>query len=83
MTSLQRDFTKRGIDLDGDGSIDGYDTNGDGIIDKFTAHPNRVLVAKDILPYYARGNFDWNDKSKWINDQNAVNYWITHKKDKE
>lgn len=48
-----------------------------------TAHPNRALVAKNLLPYYARGGFDWDDKSKWINDQNAVNYWITHKKTKE
>ena len=27
-------------------------------------------------PYYARVDFDWSDKSQWINDQNAVNYWI-------
>ena len=45
-----------------------------------TAHPNRALVAKDMLPYYARPGFDWNDKSKWINDQNAVNYWLAHKR---
>jgi hypothetical protein len=31
------------------------------------------------LPYYANPDFDWNDKSQWINDQNAVNYWLTHK----
>ena len=34
---------------------------------------------KDMLPYYARPEFNWNDKQKWINDQNAVNYWLTHK----
>jgi hypothetical protein len=50
------------------------------MIDKVTAHPNRAYVVKDILPYYARPEFDWNDKDKWINDQNAVNYWITHRK---
>ncbi len=33
-----------------------------------------------MLPYYAREGFDWNDKTKWINDQNAVNYWLVHKK---
>ena len=35
------------------------------------------------LPYYARPEFNWNDKNQWINDQNAVNYWITHKKSKD
>lgn len=35
------------------------------------------------LPYYARPDFDWDDHKNWINDQNAVNYWITHKKPKE
>ena len=35
------------------------------------------------LPYYARPEFDWDNTKKLINDQNAVNYWITHKKTKE
>lgn len=39
------------------------------------------MVMKNMLPYYARPNFNWDDTSKWINDQNAVNYWITYKKD--
>jgi hypothetical protein len=79
LTKLTRDFSVRGIDLDGDGSIDGIDTDGDGLINKVTAHPNRALVMKDMLPYYARPEFNWNDTQKWINDQNAVNYWLTHR----
>jgi hypothetical protein len=82
LESLERDFSPRGIDYDGDGSIDGIDTDGDGLINKMTAHPNRALVIKNSVPYYANDNFDWSDKSKWINDQNAVNYWITYKKSK-
>lgn len=69
------------IDLDGDGNVDGYDTDGDGMIDEFT--PKSAARAREIrnkLPYYARPDFDWNDKSKWINDQNAVNYWLRYKK---
>jgi len=76
LLKLKPDFNPRGIDLDGDGSIDGIDTNGDGMIDKVTAHPNRAQVIRNLSPYYARPNFNWNDRSNWINDQNAVNYWI-------
>lgn len=77
LLNLQTDYSPRPIDLDGDGTIDGIDTDGDGMINKVTAqHPNRAMEVKNILPYYARPNFNWNDRNGWINDQNAVNYWI-------
>jgi len=78
LMNLQPDYSPRGIDLDGDGSIDGIDTNADGMIDKITAHPNRAQVMRGLLPYYARPDFNWDDRKNWINDQNAVNYWITN-----
>ena len=31
-----------------------------------------------LKPYYAKSGFDWNNTSKWINDQNAINYWLTY-----
>jgi hypothetical protein len=77
LLNLQPDYSKRGIDYDGDGSIDGYDTNGDGIIDIVRAeHPSRAAAIKNMLPYYAKAGFNWDDRKNWINDQNAVNYWI-------
>ena len=78
LLNLQPDYSVRPIDYDRDGSIDGYDTDGDGLIDEVTAHPNRAQIIRDYKPYYALEGFDWSDKTKWINDQNAVNYWIKY-----
>ena len=70
------------IDLDGDGTIDGYDTNNDGMIDEWNidGHIERQSGKRNQLPYYAKDDFDWNDRNSWINDQNAINYWLKYKK---
>ncbi len=80
---LTQDFSRRGVDVDGDGTIDGYDTNGDGVIDEMTpSSSSRWRYVVNQKPYYARPDFDWNNKKNWINDQNAVNYWFTYIKGK-
>jgi hypothetical protein len=81
LLNLKSDTSKRPIDIDGDGTVDGYDTDGDGLIDVMTpGSATRWRYVESVKPYYARKDFDWSDKSKWINDQNAVNYWIRYVK---
>ena len=83
--SLNRDIKRRGIDIDGDGTIDGYDNTGDGLIDEpIPSSSRRAQYVMNTKPYYARPDFNWGDRSKWINNQNAVNYWLTYiKNDKD
>jgi hypothetical protein len=85
LSFLIKDVNRRGIDIDGDGTIDGYDNTGDGLIDEFTPKSSRrAQYAKNEKPYYAKPNFNWGDRRAWINDQNAVNYWLTYvKNDKD
>jgi cell division protein FtsB len=67
-----------------DGTFVGYDTNGDGLVD--ISGGKNSIQAREFLnkvPYYTDAKFDWSDKSKWINDQNAVNFWLKYKRSEQ
>ena len=84
LANLKRDTSRRGIDIDGDGTIDGYDNTGDGLIDEpVPSSSKRASYVMNEVPFYARPNFNWGDRKKWINNQNAVNYWLTHVKNQK
>jgi hypothetical protein len=38
----------------------------------------RVNETQSNIPYYQHSEFNWDDTSKWINDQHAINYWIRY-----
>ena len=81
LDKLKKDTSRRGVDIDGDGTIDGYDNTGDGLIDEPTpTSSKRAQYVMNEKPFYARANFNWGDRSNWINNQNAVNYWLTYVK---
>ena len=81
LDKLKKDTSRRGIDIDDDGTIDGYDNTGDGLIDEPTpTSSKRAQYVMQEKPFYARANFNWGDRSNWINNQNAVNYWLTYVK---
>ena len=76
LMNLKPDYSKRPVDLNGDGRPDGWDTDGDGLIDEYRSRGTARITGHDMLPYYAKPAFNWDDRKNWINDQNAVNYWI-------
>jgi hypothetical protein len=84
LSNLTKDINRRGIDIDGDGTIDGYDNTGDGLIDEpVPSSSRRAKYVMNELPYYAKPNFNWGDRKSWINNQNAVNYWLTYVKNEK
>lgn len=60
-----------------DGKTVGYDTSKNGRVDKWSSS-GMYRKYRGHTPYYMKGSHNWNDLSSWIDDQAAVNYWITN-----
>jgi hypothetical protein len=60
-------------DLEYDGKI--VDEN----INKFEDTEETVSITSKA-PYYTLSDFDWNNKSLWINDRHAIKYWMRTQK---
>ena len=60
-----------------DGKTVGYDTSKNGRVDRWTSS-DLYRKYRGQTPYYMKSIHNWNDLDSWINDQAAVNYWITN-----
>ena len=79
-------------DIDTEEDTDTYDKNyeiyGEGVkneeivdenINIFSDTEESVSITSKA-PYYTLPDFDWNDKSVWINDRHAIKYWMRTQK---
>ena len=81
------DWDVSGLDLDGDGIVSdeerAMDLDGDGKISeeelRIGYENGNWKNATSGNPYYTHPWFDWSKRERWINDRNAINYWINTK----
>jgi len=79
-------------DIDTEEDTDTYDKNyeiyGEGVkneeivdenINIFSDTEERVSITSKA-PYYTQPDFDWDNKSLWINDRHAIKYWMRTQK---
>ena len=38
--------------------------------------PEETVSITPKAPYYTLPDFDWDNKSLWINDRHAIKYWM-------
>ena len=71
------------LDYDGDGVVSDIeqkaDTDGDGVLseeEKRALYENTWKRAYHGGPYYSHPWFEWKKTERWINDRDAINYWL-------
>lgn len=86
LDKLENRYSKE-LDLDGDGIVSdeerAMDLDGDG---KLSEEEIRIAYEKSNWknshhgnPYYTHPWFDWKKTERWINNRDAINYWINTK----
>ena len=81
LTELQKTLLIDEDENDDSDEFDEADLNKDGVV---TEQEEREYYetegwknsTDDGKPYYTHPWFDWNKKQRWINDREAINYWL-------
>ena len=84
---LSEEVDESNLDIDGDGSITdeerAADLDGDG---KISEEEERIHYENggwkstfEGKPYYHHPWFNWNKRERWINNRQAIDYWINHR----
>ena len=62
--------------------FDERDLDKDGIVSEEEKRKDYEVNWKDSFegrPYYVHPWFDWKKSERWINDRDAINYWMNHR----
>ena len=84
---VSEEVDESNLDIDGDGIITdeerAMDLDGDG---KLSEEEIRIAYEKGNWrnsykgePYYKHPWFDWNKRERWINNRQAIEYWMRHR----
>ena len=83
LNKIEKKYSKE-LDIDGDGIVSdeerAMDLDGDG---KISEEELRIAYengnwknSNNGKPFYTHPWFDWSKRERWINDRNAINYWM-------
>jgi hypothetical protein len=87
LNDMVEDLDESDLDLDGDGIVTDeerkMDLDGDG---KISEEELRISYENGMWkspyqgkPYYHHPWFDWNKKERWINNRQAIDYWLKYR----
>ena len=87
LNDMVEDLDESDLDIDGDGIVTdeerAMDLDGDG---KISEEELRISYENGMWkspyqgkPYYHHPWFDWNKKERWINNRQAIDYWLKYR----